>query len=375
MKILIVDDSETFRQSVVHLLTLRGHEVLEAADGLSGVKMARAHLPDVIVSDIVMSQVDGYAMTAVLRQHSATADIPLVLMTGAADLQGMRKGMTLGADDYIAKPFKMDELIAILNQRVHRRQAMLKEMDRKLSALGKDIHVGLPAGLQTQLDQILQTSRMLASTTPARSAPETAHLAESIHAAARQVERLTVNLFLHAQLALFGTDPEQLKALRQAHFTGAESAVGLQARLQADAAGRSSDLKLKLAPCTVAMAEPHLAKLVAELVANAFQFSPLHTPVNVQCLDDGHNFLLTVADQGPGIPAERTTQILQSETPRMVQSGTGLGLPIVRRLIELHGGKLVINSEPSKGTTIRVSLPASPPPAVPQQSAPEAQLG
>lgn len=375
MKILIVDDSAPFRQSVVHLLTLRGHEVLEAADGLSGVKMARTHLPDVIVSDIVMSQVDGYAMTAVLRQHPATADIPLVLMTGVADLQGMRKGMTLGADDYVAKPFKMDELVAILNQRVHRRQALLKEMDRKLSALGKDIHVGLPSGLQMQIGQILQAARALASTTPARSATETASLAEAIHSAAKQVERLATNLFLHAQLALFGTDPEQLKALRQVQTTGAENVIDTQARRQADALGRRSDLKLKLTPCTVAMAEPHLAKLVAELVNNAFQFSPLHTPVHLQCQDDGHNFLLTVTDQGPGMTAEQINQALQSETPQMSPSGIGLGLPIVRRLVELHGGKLLIHGEPTKGTTLRVSLPASPPPAVPPPNAAEAPLG
>ncbi len=361
MKILIVDDSETFRKSVVHLLTLRGNDVLEAADGLSGVKMARTHLPDVIVSDIVMSQVDGYAMTAVLRQHPATADIPLVLMTGAADLQGMRKGMTLGADDYIAKPFKMDELVAILNQRVHRRQALLKEMDRKLAALGKDIQVALPAGLQMQLNQILQASRLLANPNPDCSPAETITLAESIHSAARQVERLTVNLFLHAQLELFGTDPEQLKTLRQASLAGAENTIALQARLQAEAVGRNSDLKLMLTPCTVAMAEPHLAKLVAELVANALHFSPLHTPVSVQCYDDGHAFLLTVADQGRGIPAEQITQILQADPPQLAQSGTGLGLPIVRRLTELHAGKLVIVSEPGKGTTIRVSLPAAQP--------------
>ena len=121
MKILLVDDADVFQQSVANLLRTRGHEVIEAENGLTGLKLARTHLPDVIVSDIVMSQLDGYVMTALLRQHPTTADIPLVLITGEADLKGMRKGMTLGADDYIAKPFKMDELVAALELRVHRR--------------------------------------------------------------------------------------------------------------------------------------------------------------------------------------------------------------------------------------------------------------
>lgn len=369
MKILIVDDAENFRQSIAHLLTLRGHEVIEAPDGLTGVKLARTHLPDVIVSDIVMSQVDGYAMTAVLRQHPATANIPLVLMTGSADLQGMRKGMALGADDYIAKPFKMEELAAVLTQRVQRRRALLAEMDKKLAALGKDIHVALPAVLQDQLDQILQASRLLTSVNPARSQAEAADLAASIHTAARHVERLTVNLFLHAQLELFGTDPERLKALRQAHLTGAENVVARQARLQAETAGRGADLKLKLAPCSAAMAEPQFAKLVAELVANAFQFSPLCTPVSVQCYDDGHDFLLTVVDQGCGISRARISQLMQPDQTETARPETALGLPIVRRLIELHGGKLVLLSEPDKGTTVRVSLPAAPPAVAPAEPA------
>lgn len=82
MKILLVDDADLFRQSVTNLLRIRGHEVIEATNGLEGLKLARAHLPDVIVSDVVMSQVDGYGMTTLLRQHPTTADIPLVLITG-----------------------------------------------------------------------------------------------------------------------------------------------------------------------------------------------------------------------------------------------------------------------------------------------------
>ena len=154
MKILLVDDSEPFRLAIAQLLRAHNHEVIEAPNGLDGVKLARVHLPDVIVSDIVMSQVDGYAMTAVLRQHPTTADIPLVLMTGEADFKGMRRGMTLGADDYIAKPFKADELIAALELRVHRRQAARDEIEQKLACLGTGIGTGLPPELAEPLARL-----------------------------------------------------------------------------------------------------------------------------------------------------------------------------------------------------------------------------
>ncbi len=364
MKVLLVDDADTFRQSVAHLLRMRGHEVIEAEDGLAGVKLARAHLPDIIVSDIVMSQVDGYALTSLLRQNAATADIPLVLITGDADLKGMRKGMTLGADDYIAKPFKMEELVAVLDHRVQRRRALHEEMERKLAALGTGIHLGLPTGLKEPLNRILEASHAVALHDPARSAADSTALAESIATAARQLERVAVNLFFHAQLELFGTDAVQRNTLRHAHLAGAETTVAAQASRWAAACGRDADLELKLTPCSAAIAAPFIAKLVEELVANAFQGSAAGTPVSVQCYDDGHNFLLTVVDQGRGMTPELVTKLTQEEPEdrdSLAQKGTGLGLPIVRKLAELHGGKLVLTSEPDKGTTVRVSLPASPP--------------
>ncbi len=366
MKILLVDDADVFRQSVANLLRTRGHEVIEAADGLAGVKLARAHLPDVVVSDIVMSQVDGYAMTALLRQHPATADIPLVLMTGDADLKGMRKGMTLGADDYIAKPFKLDELVAALELRVHRRKALRDEVERKLACLGAGIGLPLPVELSKPLNRILDTSRALATPGQTRTPEEINELAQALHTAGQRVERLTKNLFLHAQLELFGTNPAHLNALRQAHTPNADEVAATQARRCAGAADRTADLQLKLSPGTAAIAAAHLAKLVEELVGNACQFSPRDTPVTLQGYDDGHDFLLTITNRGQGMTPEQLASLNRSAPPTRLTAEphvTGLGLPIARRLAELHGGKLLLSSEPGKGTTVRVSLPARPPAA------------
>ena len=366
MKILLVDDADVFRQSVANLLRTRGHEVIEAEHGLAGLKLARTHLPDVIVSDIVMSQVDGYAMTALLRQHPTTADIPLVLITGEADLKGMRKGMTLGADDYIAKPFKMDELVAALELRVHRRRALRDEVEKKLACLGTGIGTTLPSELSQPINTILDASQSLAAS-QTRTAEELSALAIALRACGLRVERLTKNLFLHAQLELFGSNPVHLNALRQGLTADTGTVVAAQARLCADAANRARDLQLKTTPGTAAIAEAHLAKLVGELVGNAIQYSPLDTAVTVQSYDDGHDFLLTVTDKGPGMPPEKVASLNQSApAPRTTSEPhmTGLGLPIARRLAELHGGKLLLSSEPGKGTTVRVSLPAHPP-AVP----------
>ncbi len=372
MKILLVDDADVFRQSVSNLLRIRGHEVIEAVNGLDGLKLARTHVPDVIVSDIVMSQVDGFALTGLLRQHPSTADIPLVLITGEADLKGMRKGMTLGADDYIAKPFKMDELIASLELRVHRRRALRDEVEQKLACLGTGIGTQPPADLAEPLGRIREAAQAvdMASQAPGQAALHA--LAEPLLAAARRIERLADNLFVHAQLELFGTNPEHLNSLRQSQTIGVDAVVVAQARRCAEAAGRADDLRLKTVPGSAAITEARLAKLVEELVDNAFQFSSAGTPVSVQCVDDGTSFLLTVSDQGRGMTAERAAALEKSPPgpgpgggPRLA----GLGLAIARRMAEVHGGKFLLNSEPEKGTTVRVTLPSHPlaTPAAPER--------
>ncbi|NBV22806.1 MAG: response regulator [Proteobacteria bacterium] len=361
MKILLVDDADVFRQSVANLLRTRGHEVIEAINGLEGVKLARAHLPDVIVSDIVMSQVDGYAMTAVLRQHPTTTDIPLVLVTGEADLKGMRKGMTLGADDYIAKPFKMDELVTALELRVHRRRAAREEVENKLACLGSGMGLKLPLELSQPLDRILASTAMLANSSQPRTQAELATLAQSLRADARQVQRLSRNLIAHAQLELFGTNPSHLNRLRQAISVDADAVVAVPARQCAVAAGREGDLQLKLGPGSAAIAETHLAKLVEELVRNAFEYSAAGSPVSVQCYDDGHDFLLTIHDHGRGMTPDKVASLgVVASRPGGEPQVIGLGLAIARRITELHGGKLILSSEPNKGTTVRVSLPARP---------------
>jgi two-component system, sensor histidine kinase and response regulator len=372
MKILLVDDADVFRQSVTNLLRIRGHEVIEATNGLEGLKLARTHLPDVIVSDIVMSQVDGYAMTTLLRQHPTTSDIPLVLITGEADLKGMRKGMTLGADDYIAKPFKMDELVASLELRVHRRRALRDEVEQKLACLGTGVSLKLPAELARSLGQVQDAARAvdMAGQIPGQEALH--QLVAPLFAAARRIERLTGNLLLHAQLELYGTNPAHFNAFRRTHTPGADAVVAAQARKCAEDAGRAADLKLKTAPGSAAMTEARLAKLAEELVGNAFQYSPAGTPVTVQSVDDGTSFLLTVTDQGCGLTPEQLAAAEKSAPGAAPDGGprvTGLGLPIARRLAEVHGGKFLINSESGKGTTVRVTLPSQPlaTPAAPER--------
>jgi DNA-binding response OmpR family regulator len=116
-RILVIDDEEWVLQMIHVALTQRGFDVVEAESGVVGIDKARKELPDLILCDVNMEKVDGYQTLSLLRNEPATAAIPFILMTGMTDNAGLRHGMELGADDYLFKPFTLDELYAAVEAR------------------------------------------------------------------------------------------------------------------------------------------------------------------------------------------------------------------------------------------------------------------
>ena len=131
-KILVIDDEAWLREMVNMALAQKGYEVLEAENGCTGVDVARKLLPDLILCDVNMEQMDGYGTLSSLRDEATTASIPFILMTGLADNAGMRHGMELGADDYLPKPFTIDALYGAVEARLKKVQAVREAAERKL---------------------------------------------------------------------------------------------------------------------------------------------------------------------------------------------------------------------------------------------------
>lgn len=123
-KILVVEDEATIREKLITVLGFEGFETLGAADGRAGVELARAEHPDLIVCDIMMPDLNGYGALRELRADPSTAAIPIIFLTAAASRADMRKGMELGADDYITKPYTVEELLAAVRTRLSRQRTI-----------------------------------------------------------------------------------------------------------------------------------------------------------------------------------------------------------------------------------------------------------
>jgi signal transduction histidine kinase len=360
-KILVIDDEEWLREMVQLALTQKGYDVIEAGNGTKGIEVARKELPDLVLCDVNMEKVDGYLTLSSLRNEPTTASIPFILMTGLADNAGMRHGMELGADDYLAKPFTIDALYAAVEARLRKVQAVRQEAEKKLSDLRDNISLMLPHELRTPLNGILAYGEILASDAATLSAAEIAEMGQVIHDSGRRLEHLIENFLIYAQLEILSTDANKIKALRAKRTESGAPLVEKHAREQAAQAHRETDLVLELARTAVPMSEEYFAKVVAELVQNAFKFSSPGSKVNVTLADSPAGVTLTVVDHGRGFETEHITKVgayMQFDRKMQEQQGLGLGLGIAKRLTELHGGTLTIQSERGTETKIIVKLPA-----------------
>ncbi|NGO39994.1 hybrid sensor histidine kinase/response regulator [Limisphaera ngatamarikiensis] len=361
-KILVIDDEPGLREMVNAVLTRRGYVVIEAPDGREGVELARQQHPDLILCDINMQHMNGYLTLAALRDDPATAAIPFILMTGYADPAGMRHGMELGADDYLPKPFTPEQLHAAVEARLRKAQQIREAAERKLADLRDSISLALPHELRTPLNGILAYAELLATDAASLQPEEVAEMGQVILESGRRLVRLVENFLIYAQLELLGTDPARIQALREKRTPHARDVVEARAREVAAQAGRGSDLQLQLESVTVPMAEEYLARLVEELTGNAVKFSTGGTPVVVQLGRDSQGIFLRVRDRGCGMSPEQISRIgayVQFNRKVREQQGLGLGLTICRRLAEVHGGGLLLESRPGEGTEVTVRWPGS----------------
>jgi len=357
-KILVVDDDAALLLTLRRALESAAYEVIEAADGKSGVELACAHLPDLVLCDVRMEELDGYGALAALRQNSMTASLPFILMTGLADAAGMRQGMELGADDYLPKPFSVEQLLGAVDARLRKQQTLREQAARQLSVLRSNISLALPHEFLTPLNGVLGFAELLAGDAASLRPEEVASMANAIRDSARRLERLIRNFLLLAHLEIQADDRARLagSAARESLDRGVEEVVhGLAAK-----ANRALDVMLALAKVEGFIRADYWSKIVEEIVDNALKFSGPGTPVSVELRRSGELVVLRVTDRGRGMRPEHIAEVgayMQFERRFYEQQGSGLGLTIARRLAELQGGRLTISSEWGVGTVVEVTLP------------------
>lgn len=134
-KILLIEDNNDVRENTAEILALAGYTVDTAPNGKVGVEKAQSEKPDLIICDIMMPELDGYGVLHILNKSPETASIPFIFLTAKAEKTDMRKGMTLGADDYLTKPFDDTDLLNAIETRLRKRDLLLQNYDNTEAGL------------------------------------------------------------------------------------------------------------------------------------------------------------------------------------------------------------------------------------------------
>lgn len=134
-QVLIIEDNNDIRESIVEILQLADFTVHQASNGKMGVELALAHKPDVILCDIMMPELDGYGVLYMLHKNPETAAIPFIFLTAKAERVDLRKGMEMGADDYLTKPFDDIELLNAIDSRLKKKDLQQNFYSQSLDRL------------------------------------------------------------------------------------------------------------------------------------------------------------------------------------------------------------------------------------------------
>lgn len=360
VKILVIEDAPALRQDIVEMLRFEGFGVYHASDGAEGVELAKRHLPDLIVCDIMMPHMDGYTVLQILRDDETTATIPFIFLTAKTERADMRLGMGMGADDYLIKPFIASELLDAINARIGKQRVIDAAVQKKVEALRANIMTALPHELRTPLNTIIGFSDMIVADAHRVERDRIVEWASHISADAQRLYRLVENYLLYVRAELIARDEQESAEARQNVLSHPMTIVAFQASHRFGAAEREGDLQMDLCDdVPVHIVDHDLVKIIDELIDNALKFSEAGQPVKLRAYVEADRLVLVVADQGRGMSAAQIATIgayVQFERRFYEQQGSGLGLVICERLLEIYGGDMQIESEPGAWTRVNVRL-------------------
>ncbi|WP_404786807.1 response regulator [Altericista sp. CCNU0014] len=361
-RILVIEDELAVRSNIMKMLRFENFEIIGAENGEVGLKLADEQLPELILCDIMMPGLDGYEVRRRLCENSATAIIPFIFLTAKADRADVRRGMVSGADDYLTKPFTRTELLEAISARLDKRATIGSQFQEKLNLLLKGITESVPTSLLQPINQIQDVLKTLNQDYANLDLPTVTAMTDEAYASSIRLERLLQNFLFYALLENTSKNLEIVDWLKHYRTNSTEQLIEDLSKIVARAYGREKDLSLQLNESEVPILAANLAKIVEELLDNAFKFSFSNTPIYVETAVSHDQFNLWITNTGQGLTVEEIENLkvdMPFEQRLHRTDSLGLGIALAKRLTELYGGVLTLVSVPNQETTVCVSFPIS----------------
>lgn len=352
-RILVIDDDAAVRQILADMLELNGYEVVKAGNGLEGLAAARRDAPAIIITDVAMPGMTGFDLLEAFRKDPELRTIPVIVISAYVDRPAIRRGMELGAADFITKPFTEAEVMHSIAARLEKLE-LLNELDAFAHTVAHDLKN--PLGTLNGRLHLLGVKL---------GSGDEAALRRELEEAQNSANRL--NEIIEELLVLTG--------VRRLNVTPAAldmQAIVTEAIDRLDELLRRHGAKINLPDRWPAAFghTPWIIEVWVNYLSNAAKYGgpkPMLT-LGGETNPDGRNARFWVQDNGPGLDAASRAKMFVpfSHISTVRASGHGLGLSIVRRIIEKLGGAVGVDSTPGAGARFWFELPT----AVKPRSAP-----
>lgn len=361
--ILIVEDEARIREVIALLLEEEEYCVLQAGDGQTALSMLEDNQPDIIISDVRMPGMDGFTLCEQVRANPDFSRVPFIFLTGKGERADVRRGMGLGADDYLVKPFQPEELLSAVQVRLARAAQTQAAISRAGSELQDQIIRTLTHEFRTPLSLVVGYTDLLESTGQSMDETDFQAILQGLHAGSVRLMHLIEDFLLLSKLrtGVIAKEIGLMPPLPQSPDPVVHRLVEL-AKDHATAQNVSLITACEASDLTVAIDSHHLEEIVHRLLDNAIKFSkPGGGRVVVATRQEGNSWELSVIDEGIGIRQEALSWVFEAfrqvDRASMEQQGAGIGLSIVQGLVEANGGQVAVTSAPDQGSAFTVWLP------------------
>ncbi len=358
--ILFVEDDELIREITTETLKDAGYKVVAVTDGQSALEALRIVTPDLILSDVRMPRCTGFELLEQVRKLPAFRQTPFIFMTAKAETADRRHGMSLGADDYISKPYLAEDLLNAVETRL-KRAAMFKGAIKQQQNFLARV---LPHELRTPLNSVLGYAGLLIEIGQAGetlSVEELLEIGKNVQFSGQHLLQIAEDFSLWSWLEAQAQAARGGMEVSCKPFSLSKPLLESWIHATAETYDRKPDIILEAQSACVAVPSEGLVRVIQHLFDNALKFSSAKTPVSILGSIQGENYEFTFRDQGRGMSndeIESIGSITQFQREQFEQQGLGLGLAIVCNFARLAGTELsILQNQPEPGITVRLVLP------------------
>ncbi len=366
--ILVVEDDIHLLEGIRDILELDGYAVLTAENGVMGIERLQGQdaAPDLIVSDIMMPRMDGIEFLQEVRKQSRWYGIPFIFLTAKGERSDVHKGMRMGVDDYVVKPYDPTDLLVKIETRLARHRGIAQMHNNGMASLKREILTMLNHEFRTPLTFVVAYADLLNNSGDiALSKEEMLQYIHGITEGADRLRNLIENFILLVELET--QDARKTYDWRKCPIDDLKSVFNDARERVKKLEEKNHTLTLNLddrLPIFIGDSE-YLTVVLVQYLNNAVKFSQDGTPIEAGAYARNGEVTLWVKDVGRGIPADQHEKIWESfyqiDRAHYEDQGAGAGLAIVKGIADLHGARVRVESEPGKGSTFSFIVPVTKP--------------